>query len=55
MDAMYMVFYILSFVCFIIAALSSRGFAGGRVNLVALGLAFWVLVFVIESIRLVAA
>jgi hypothetical protein len=58
MDAIYLVLYILAFVCFVVAAFL-RPFAGPpanvwhplKVTLIALGLALWVLVPIIQGLQ----
>ena len=49
MELIYALLYVAALVCFVIAAIGSQ--VVSRVNLVALGLAFWVLVHVINAVR----
>lgn len=61
MDAIYLVLYILAFVCFVVAVFI-RPFAGPpgnmwsplKVTLIAAGLALWVLVAVIQGLQTMA-
>lgn len=51
MTVIYLILLIAALVCFVIAALAPHQPA--RVNLVALGLGFWVLVPLIQTVQLV--
>jgi len=51
MITLYLILYILSFISFVLAAFGAV--ASSKVNLIALGLSFWVLVFVIQGVQLV--
>lgn len=42
-----LILLIAAFICFVLAALQSRINIGGDLNLVALGLAFWVLTLMV--------
>lgn len=50
MAVLFLIFLVLGFACFVAAAFG----AGARWNLVAAGLAFWILVAVINQFRAVA-
>ena len=43
-DALEFLLYLAAFVCFLLAAFSVRAPWAGRINLIGLGLAFWVFV-----------
>jgi hypothetical protein len=43
--------YLAAFVCFLLAAFSVRGRWASRVNLIALGLAFWVFINLYAALR----
>lgn len=49
MDLLYIILYLLGFLCF--AAGAFRETAIARVNLIALGLAFWILVPLIVAVK----
>jgi hypothetical protein len=53
-DALEFLLYLAAFVCFLLAAASVRARWAGRVNLIGLGLAFWVFIHVVESLRRVS-
>jgi hypothetical protein len=52
MVVVFLILLLLALVCFLVAA---SGRASARVNLVALGLAFWVAVPLIQTIQALAA
>jgi hypothetical protein len=43
-----------AFICFILAAFGVRARWAARVNLIALGLALWILIFLIEALLAIA-
>lgn len=49
MNTLFLIFYILGLICFVVSAFWATSVT--RVNLVALGLAFWILVPLISSIK----
>lgn len=49
MSPLYLVLYILAFISFVLAAFGAV--RTGKINLIALGLALWVLVFVIQGMK----
>jgi hypothetical protein len=53
-DALEFLLYLAAFVCFLLAAAAVRARWAGRVNLIGLGLAFWVFIHVVESLRRVS-
>ena len=46
--------YLAAFVCFLLAAASVRARWAGRVNLIGLGLAFWVFINLVAALRAVS-
>lgn len=50
MAVLFLIFLVLGFACFVAATFN----AGSRWNLMAAGLAFWILVYVIQAFRAVA-
>jgi hypothetical protein len=53
-DALEFLLYLAAFVCFLLAAFSVRAPWAGRINLIGLGLACWVFIHVVESLRRVS-
>ena len=45
--------YLAAFVCFLLAAFSVRAPWAGRINLIGLGLAFWVFINLVAALRAV--
>jgi hypothetical protein len=52
--ALEFILYLAAFACFLLAAFSVRKRWAGRVNLIGLGLASWVFIHVVESLRRVS-
>ena len=50
-DALKFLLYLAAFVCFLLAAFSHRAPWAGRINLVGLGLAFWVFINLYAALR----
>jgi hypothetical protein len=50
-DMLRFLLYLAAFLCFLLAAFSVRAPWAGRINLVGLGLAFWVLINVVAALR----
>ena len=53
-DALEFLLYLAAFVCFLLAAFSVRAPWAGRINLIGLGLAFWVFVPLVAALRRVS-
>jgi hypothetical protein len=53
-DALEFLLYLAAFFCFLLAAFGARTRWAGRVNLIGLGLAFWVFIHVVASLRRVS-
>ena len=53
-DALEFLLYLLAFACFLLAAFGARARWTSRVNLIALGLASWVFIHVVNSLRQVS-
>jgi hypothetical protein len=53
-DALRFLLYLAAFVCFLLAAASVRARWAGRVNLIGLGLAFWVFINLVAALRAVS-
>jgi hypothetical protein len=53
-DALEFILYLAAFACFLLAAFSVRAPWAGRINLIGLGLACWVFIHVVESLRRVS-
>jgi hypothetical protein len=50
-DALEFLFYLGAFLCFLLAAFSVRAAWAARVNLIALGLALWVFIPLVNALR----
>jgi hypothetical protein len=53
-DALKFILYLAAFVSFLLAAVSHRVPWAGRINLVGLGLAFWVFINLVAALRQVS-
>jgi len=53
-DALVFLLYLAAFVCFLLAAFSVRAPWAGRINLIGLGLAFWVFIPLVAALRRVS-
>jgi hypothetical protein len=50
-DALEFILYLAAFVCFLLAAFSVAAAWAGRVNLIALGLALWIFVPLVNALQ----
>ena len=53
-DALEFILYLAAFACFLLAAFSVRAPWAGRINLIGLGLAFWVFIPLVAALRRVS-
>ena len=53
-DALEFLLYLAAFVCFLLAAFPIRARWASRVNLIGLGLAFWVFINLVAALRAVS-
>jgi hypothetical protein len=53
-DALEFLLYLAAFACFLLAAVGVRARWAGRVNLIGLGLACWVFIHVVSTLRRVS-
>jgi hypothetical protein len=50
-DTLEFILYLAAFLCFLLAAFTVRAAWAGRINLIALGLALWVFVPLVNALR----
>jgi hypothetical protein len=50
-DTLEFIFYLAAFLCFLLAAFSVAAAWAGRVNLIALGLALWIFVPLVNALQ----
>ena len=50
-DTLEFLFYLAAFLCFLLAAFSVGGAWAARINLIALGLAFWIFIPLVNALR----
>jgi hypothetical protein len=50
-DSLEFILYLGAFLCFLLAAFSVRAAWASRVNLIGLGLAFWVFISLVNALR----